>query len=141
MPIQDADEDFEFLVNLLASDGVESEAPPRAGATGSREGKDDDGRGVKIQRGSDGKLDLGQVKAFYENKKMGVGKGVGVGRGVGMTGDPGMADQSRNHPGLHERCFFFPARTLKLSVYCGLPWPVPSCHVLDICRDANLYRP
>ena len=106
MPNEDADEDFEFLVNLLASDGTDSETPVRAGATGSRKGKDeDDGRG--IQRGSDGKLDLGQVKAFYENKKMGVGKGVGVGRGVGMTGDPGMADQSRNHPGLHERCFVF----------------------------------
>lgn len=68
-PTPEADEDFEFLVNLLASDGADPDHPTRA--TGSQQ--------VGIQRGSDGKLDLGQVKAFYENKNMGVGVGVGAG--------------------------------------------------------------
>ena len=65
MSAPDADEDFEFLVNLLASDGVDPDPPP----AGPHQADPD----LKIQSGSDGKLDLGRVKAYYENKHMGVG--------------------------------------------------------------------
>ena len=69
------DEDFEFLLNLLVSDGVEPDPPPRA--TDSRENDGDEGdrtEGFEIQSGTDGKLDLGRVKAFYEKKKTTSGK-------------------------------------------------------------------
>jgi len=97
------DEDFEFLLNFLASDGVNPDPDPdpqRGTAAGSRKGGEDD-RSLRIQTGSDGKLDLGQVKAFYEGKNVRAGKGVekGIGRGS-MTDGPGFTDHSRNHPGL-----------------------------------------
>ena len=81
-PTQDADEDFEFLVNLLASDGADHDTPPLV--TGSKRAD----RGLRIQRGSDGRLDLGQVKAFYENKNMGV-------RTAGEKDGPGVMGRSR----------------------------------------------
>ena len=96
MSTQNDDEEFEFLLNLLASDGVDPSPP---GAGGSRKGHEDD-RGFGIKRGADGKLDLGQVKAFYEKKNLGVGKGMGKGPGVGTaTDDPGSTDHFRNHSG------------------------------------------
>jgi hypothetical protein len=67
MSVPDADEDFEFLVNLLASDGVDPDPPPRTAGPGQV------APDLRIQSGSDSKLDLGQVKAYYENKHMGVG--------------------------------------------------------------------
>ena len=91
----DADEEFEFLVNLLASDGIDPDPP--IGASGSRKVTAGDDRGLKIRSGQDGKLDLGQVKAFYENKSVGLGIWGGA---VGMTDGPGLADQgSRNKSG------------------------------------------
>ena len=90
-----ADDEFEFLLNFLASDGVNPDpnpGPPRGTAAGSRKGGEDD-RSLRIQMGSDGKLDLGQVKAFYEGKNVRAGKGP-------MTDGPGFTDHSRNHPGL-----------------------------------------
>lgn len=61
MAARDPEEEFEFLVNLLASDEVESDSAPAGSQTGTS--------GLAgIQRGPDGKLDLGQVKAFYERK-------------------------------------------------------------------------
>jgi len=105
MSTRDADEEFEFLLNFLASDGVDPDLDPdpRRGAAVASSRKGDDGdRSFRTQRGSDRKLDLGQVKAFYENKNMRAGKGVGkgMGRGVGVTDDPGLTDHSRNHSGL-----------------------------------------
>lgn len=106
-----AGEDFEFLLDLLASDGVDADPQP-LGAIGSRKGDDEDDRaGSGIQRGPDGKLDLGQVKAFYENKNTRAGKGKGTTgvrtgrRGVEMTGDPGLSDHLRDHAGLYNRSF------------------------------------
>jgi hypothetical protein len=85
----DADEDFEFLVNLLASDGAGGPDPPLRTAGSHQADRD-----LGIQSGSDGKLDLGQVKVFYENKNM------GVGMGMGARGGPGLTDRFRNHSGL-----------------------------------------
>jgi len=85
MPSRDTDEEFEFLLNLLASDGIDSEPPP--GATSSR--RDNVDRGFKIQRGSDGKLDLDQVKGFYENKTM----------KMGARDSPVLTDHSRSRSG------------------------------------------
>lgn len=97
------DEEFEFLLNFLASDGVNPDPDPdpsRGTAAGSRKGGEDD-RSLGIQTGSDGKLDLGQVKAFYEGKNVREGKGVEKGMGRGrMTDGPGFTDHSRNHSGL-----------------------------------------
>ena len=98
MPTADGngDEDFEFLVNLLASDGVDSDPLPPLQATGSHQVD----HGPSIQRGPDGRLDLGQVKTFYEKKnnmKMGTGTGIGA-----KEDNPGLADprHHRNHSGL-----------------------------------------
>lgn len=91
MPTRDTDEEFEFLLNLLASDGADHDPP--LGATGSQ--KADVDRGPRIQRGSDGRVDLGQVKAFYERKNATMGP---------LRDSPGLTDHSRNHSGLH---FFF----------------------------------
>ena len=93
MPTPDTDADFEFLVNLLASDGAEPD-PSSSRAAGSQP-EVDHGLGFSIQRGSDGKLDLGQVKAFYENKKMGVGMGVVGDRGPGPMDEPRSLSGSR----------------------------------------------
>ena len=107
MSTRDADEEFEFLLNFLASDGVDPDPDPdpyRGAATASSRKGDDGDHSFRIQKGSDGKLDLGQVKAFYESKNnMRAGKGVGKGmsRGVGVTDDPGLTDHSRNHSGLY----------------------------------------
>lgn len=98
MPPRDPDEEFEFLVNLLASDGVDPGPSPAADATGLQEEKNADGE-LRIQRGSDGRLDLDQVRAFYERKNMGKEKGKGVGR-VGLTdSSPRITDRSRNRSG------------------------------------------
>lgn len=112
-----ADEEFEFLLNLLASDGAGLDLDPPRGATDSRKGDNDD-RGFGIQRGPDGKLDLGQVKAFYESKKMRVGKEAekGIGRGVGVTGDPGSTDHSQNRPGSST---VLSRLNLELALYCA----------------------
>ena len=98
----DGDEDFEFLVNLLASDGADPDPPqpPPPQATGSHQVD----HGIRIQRGPDGRLDLGQVKRFYEKKKknnVGVGAGTGIGAVRGVN--PGLADprRSRNRSGLY----------------------------------------
>ena len=91
----DGDEDFEFLVNLLASDGADSGLLPPLQATGSHQVD----HGLRIQRGPDGRLDLGQVKTFYEKKN---NVGVGTGRGIGgRVENPGLADprNHRNHSG------------------------------------------
>lgn len=102
MPPRDPDEEFEFLVNLLASDGVEPDPSPAADATGLQEDKNVDD-GLRIQRGSDGRLDLGQVRAFYEKKHTGKERRKGVGR-VGLTNNPpGTTDRSRNCSGV---CLF-----------------------------------
>lgn len=71
MPGRDADEEFEFLVNLLASDGVEADsaATTSGGPSKARWENGPGGRIGFIQRGSDGKFDFGQVRAFYERKK------------------------------------------------------------------------
>ena len=93
-PDGDGDEDFEFLVNLLASDGVDPDPLPPLRATGSHQVD------LRIQRGPDGKLDLGQVKTFYEKKNnVGVGAGTGIG---GRDNNTGLADprHHRNHSGL-----------------------------------------
>jgi len=109
MSTRNTDEEFEFLLNLLASDGVEP--GPDLQPLGA-------GAGPRIRRGSDGKLDLGQVKAFYEKKNLGVGKEMGKGAGVGtVTDDPGLTDHSRNHSGLP--IVFFSACTLELVLYCA----------------------
>lgn len=93
MPARDAEEEFEFLVDLLASDGVEPE--PSLGAAGSRKS---DSAAFGIQRGSDGKLDLGQVKAFYEKKNMGGGRGTEKAGGIGLTDGLGRStDYPPNH--------------------------------------------
>jgi hypothetical protein len=103
MSSRDAGEEFEFLLNFLASDGVDPDIPDslRGAAASSRKGDDDD-RSFKAQKGADGNFDLGQVRAFYESKNIrgGKGAGKGMGRGVGMTDDPMLADHSRNHSGL-----------------------------------------
>jgi len=94
-PDGDGDEDFEFLVNLLASDGVDPSPLPPPQATGSRQVD----HGLRIQRGPDGRLDLGQVKTFYEKKNnAGVGTGTGI---AGRVDNPGLADprHHRNHSG------------------------------------------
>jgi len=92
------DEDFEFLLNLLASDGTEPD--PSLGATGSQKahGTSDRTEGFRIQQGPDGKLDLGQVKTFYEIKNMGKEK----------EKDPVREDPGLMNPGSRERsgsCF------------------------------------
>ncbi|KAF9651364.1 hypothetical protein BDM02DRAFT_861292 [Thelephora ganbajun] len=89
MPSPDADEEFEFLVNLLASDGVGPDPLLGAASGGSPSRKGQGDRGFGIRRGSDGKLDLGRVKAFYESKNV-----VGSGRD-----GPWLTDNSRDHPG------------------------------------------
>lgn len=118
MPIRDANEEFEFLLNFLASDGVDPDPDPPRGAAASSQRGDDGDRSFRIQRGSDGKLDLGQVRAFYEKKNKRAGKGVGkeMGRGaLGMAqGDPGLTDHSRIHSGLS--VFLNP----ELALYCTL---------------------
>lgn len=91
MADRDAEEEFEFLVNLLASDGVESDA-----AGSRREG----GAGLGIEKGPDGKLDLGQVKAFYERKKKEEGKEKGEGVGVGWVDGRLSTKYGRNRSGL-----------------------------------------
>jgi hypothetical protein len=93
MSPKDAEEEFEFLVNLLASDGVDPANPP-LGSGGSQKG-DASGAGPAIQRGPDGRLDLGQVKAFYERKKTGSRKE----EGKGVTDSPQSSDHSPNRPG------------------------------------------
>jgi hypothetical protein len=88
---KDAEEDFDFLVNLLASDGL---------------GEEDEG-GIGIQRGTDGKLDFGQVKAFYERKNMGLIVG---GKEREGGNNPESANPPRNRLGLCCRLippFFF----------------------------------
>lgn len=84
-------------MNLLASDGVES--APNLGARaveGTPENESAD-TGIQIQRRSDGKLDLGQVKAYYERKNIGlVRKEDGKGLDVVMTDRPGSTDHSTN---------------------------------------------
>jgi hypothetical protein len=104
------DEEFEFLVNLLASDGTEPDPSIGAGPAGSRLGNvavD----GPKIERRSDGKLDLGQVKEFYERKNIGgeKEKGQGVHMGVSDVDDPGSTDHSQDRPGSY---IFFPLELL-----------------------------
>ena len=93
MSTRDAEEEFEFLLNLLASDGAGPDPGQARGASGDK----DDDRGVRVQRGSDGRLDLGQVKAFYESKNVRAGEGAG--KGVGETRDPVPTDRPRNTPG------------------------------------------
>ena len=88
----DAEGDFEYLLNLLASDGLEAGSLLEMDATGSRRDYATES-GFRIQRGSNGKLDLGQVRAFYEQKNRGVGKGVEV------TTAPWSTDHSRNLSG------------------------------------------
>lgn len=89
MSTRDAEEEFDFLLNLLASDGIGPDPGQPRGASGDGDGDD---RGVRVQRGSDGRLDLGQVKAFYESKNM---RG-----GVGETREPVSTDRPRNSTGL-----------------------------------------
>ena len=129
MPTRNADEEFEFLLNFLASDGVDPDPePPRGAAAGSRKGDDGD-RSLRVQRGSDGKLDLGQVKAFYESKNTRGGKGVRKEMGRGVTGSPGFTDHSRNHSGLS----IVPhARTLSSPCIACLPLDSIRCHV--VCK-------
>ena len=96
-PEGDGDEDFEFLVNLLASDGVDPDTPPtRLQPTAVSSHVDS---GLRIQSGPDGRLDLGQVRTFYEKKKnVGVGAGTGIGA---VRGNPGLTDlrHPRNRSG------------------------------------------
>jgi hypothetical protein len=76
------------LLDLLASDGAEPDTPGDDGS-GSLEVNDADGT---TQRGLNGKLDVGQVRAYYERKKKGEGKEKGV--GVGLRGGPAFPDHS-----------------------------------------------
>jgi len=112
-PDGDGDEDFEFLVNLLASDGADPDpGPPPLQTTGSRQVH----HGLGIQRGSDGKLDLGQVKTYYEKKNTRVGTGTGIGA---VTRDnPGSADPRylRNPSGLYG------GRRVVLAALAGVMW-------------------
>lgn len=101
MPARDAEEEFEFLVNLLASDGAEPDPP-----VGCQEG----GAGSGVRIGSDGKLDLGQVKAFYERKNAGHGKEKE--KEKGFAEGPGLANYSRNRSGLWDRIPLFCICTL-----------------------------
>ena len=96
MPDREAEEEFEYLLDLLASDGVEPNPPFEVDATGSRRGTGADG-GFGIHRGTNGRLDLGQVKAYYERKNKGLGKGV---PGVSLRNGPGLTDHSGSRPGL-----------------------------------------
>lgn len=89
MSTRDAEEEFEFLLNLLASDGVGPDPGQPRGAPGDE--PDDDDRGVRVQRGTDGRLDLGQVRAFYESKNM---RG-----GLEETRGPVSTDRPRNNTG------------------------------------------
>lgn len=104
MTAKGTDEEFEFLVNLLASDGTEPDPPPGAGPAMSRLGSGAVDDGPKIEKRSDGKLDLGQVKEFYERKNIGGGKekGQGVHMGVSDVDDPGSTDRSRNRSGSYK---------------------------------------
>lgn len=109
------DDEFEFLVNLLASDGAELDPrTPGADVTGSRGGD-----GFGIQRGLDGKLDLGQVRAYYERRNTGEGKEKGKGVGVGSDADgPGPpTNYFRNRSGLCLLCVFG---------RLGVPWQAAS---------------
>jgi hypothetical protein len=94
----EGDGDFEYLVNLLASDGVEAGSPLEADATGSRRGNGTESE-FRIQRGSNGKLDLGQVRAFYEKKNRGLGKEKEKEKGVRVTATPWSTDHSQNLSG------------------------------------------
>ena len=96
MPDREAEEEFEYLLDLLASDGVEPNPPFEGDATGSRRGTGADG-GFGIHRGTNGRLDLGQVKAYYERKNKGLGKGV---PGVSLRNGPRLTDHSGSRPGL-----------------------------------------
>lgn len=77
---RDAKEEFELLVDLLASDVRILEPYPVPGGVdagvGSLEGS---GPGIGVQRGSDGKLDLGRLEAFYERRDKGGGREKGKG--------------------------------------------------------------
>lgn len=98
MATPDGDEDFEFLVNLLASDGADPDRrdPPPLRTTGSHQTIN---HGLRFQRGPGGKLDLGQVRTFYESKNTAsMGAGVGVGTS-GTRENPVSTDQPRNSSG------------------------------------------
>lgn len=93
------EEEFEYLVNLLASDGVECESSgpmmPQGTpgiATQPHKGNGGGDGGPNIQRGIDGKLDLGRVKAFYESKNSRTGKKKGKGESEMKSAGPWTTD-------------------------------------------------